>query len=56
MTLEAWRVVADGFVEMETIRPVLGTIRERKVIASPVVSNMKSMERGGMISTGSLLV
>jgi hypothetical protein len=49
-------VVAEGFVEMETMSPVLGTIRERNAIASPVVSNMKSIERGGMISMGSLLV
>ncbi len=56
MTLEAWSVVAEGLVEMDTMRLVDGTMRERNCIAWPVVSKKKSTERAGMTSAGSCLV
>jgi hypothetical protein len=56
MTDDPWRVAADGFVEMDTIMLVEGTIRERNCIAWPVVSNRKSTEPWEMISVGSCFV
>jgi len=56
MTLDAWRVEAEGVVEMDTMLPVDGTMRERNCIAWPVVSKRKSTEWAGMTSRGSWVV
>ena len=56
MTLDAWRVVAEGVVEIDTMLLVEGTMRDRNCIAWPVVSKRKSTERGGMTSDGSCFV
>jgi hypothetical protein len=56
MTLDACRVDADGVVEIETIMPVEGTIRDRNSMAWPVVSKQKSTDFGGMVSETFCLV
>ena len=56
MTLDAWRVAAEGVVEMDTMLLVDGTMRAKNCIAWPVVSKRKSTECAGMTSRGSCLV